>query len=183
MVVAHQSAIGVQSGWRSWQGTSAASSDAHMSQRGLSFRTSLLLETWKFQSLRELSHVHPYAPANTTAQRSDMKHCARYFFTTLLCQDKPSWLQHIDLAVFAPPVMGLGPTNELVFFHRASQTLLVTDTVIYIGSEPPDIIPVPALLSSAVSSCGVICVFERDMPTSIIMAVLNIAFPHCCASR
>ncbi|KAG5189708.1 hypothetical protein JKP88DRAFT_262068, partial [Tribonema minus] len=67
-----------------------------------------------------------------------------------LAQETPPWADDIDLALFSPPVMGLGPTNECVFFHKKSRTLLVTDTVIHIGVEPPDIIPVPALLASSV---------------------------------
>lgn len=40
-------------------------------------------------------------------------------------------------AVLATP-LGIGPYVEAAFFHRASRTLLVTDTVVSVPTEPPE---------------------------------------------
>lgn len=40
-------------------------------------------------------------------------------------------------AVLSTP-LGIGPYVEAAFFHRASKTLLVTDTVVCIPTEPPE---------------------------------------------
>ena len=44
---------------------------------------------------------------------------------------------------------GIGPYVECVFFHKATKTLLVTDLVVYVPSQPLDIIPVENLLDLA----------------------------------
>jgi hypothetical protein len=38
-------------------------------------------------------------------------------------------------ALFSPPVIGIGPANEVVFFHKASATLILTDLVVYINGK------------------------------------------------
>ena len=42
------------------------------------------------------------------------------------------WYDEIEQALFRPPCIGIGPANEVAFFHKASATLLVTDLVVYI---------------------------------------------------
>ncbi len=53
-----------------------------------------------------------------------------------------------DYAILGPIQLGLGPFVEVVFYHRRSRTLLVTDAVIAIPDEPPAIVqldPYPLL--------------------------------------
>jgi hypothetical protein len=45
-----------------------------------------------------------------------------------------------DYALLGPISLGLGPFAEVAFFHRASQTLLVTDAVVSVPEEPPPIV-------------------------------------------
>ncbi len=44
-----------------------------------------------------------------------------------------------DYAILEPVELGPGRFSEVAFFHRRSQTLLITDTVISIPDEPPEI--------------------------------------------
>jgi hypothetical protein len=39
--------------------------------------------------------------------------------------------------------------SEVAFFHAASRTLLVTDAVVYVSQDPPEIIPRKSLLELA----------------------------------
>lgn len=39
--------------------------------------------------------------------------------------------------------------SEVAFFHAASKTLLVTDAVVYVPEDPPEIIPRKSLLEIA----------------------------------
>lgn len=53
-----------------------------------------------------------------------------------------------DYDLLGPIFLGLGTFAEVAFFHRASQTLLLTDTLISVPQEPPDIVqcdPYPLL--------------------------------------
>lgn len=53
-----------------------------------------------------------------------------------------------DYAILGPIQLGLGPFEEVAFFHRRSRSLLVTDSVISIPQEPPEIVlqdPYPLL--------------------------------------
>jgi len=53
-----------------------------------------------------------------------------------------------DYQILGPIKLGLGVFEEVVLFHRRSQTLLVTDTVLTIPETPPDIVqltPYPML--------------------------------------
>jgi hypothetical protein len=65
------------------------------------------------------------------------------------------WSNKIEYTLFTPTSLGLGPTNEAVFYHKLSKTLLVTDTVISVSAVPPDIIPASTLLASSVSTAHV----------------------------
>ncbi|CAM9600890.1 unnamed protein product [Chrysoparadoxa australica] len=59
---------------------------------------------------------------------------------TLFEGELPPWSSEIESKLFCPPVLGIGPTNEANFYHKGSKTLLVTDTVIYVPKEPPDVV-------------------------------------------
>ncbi|MGD1858308.1 MAG: DUF4336 domain-containing protein [Leptolyngbyaceae cyanobacterium] len=45
-----------------------------------------------------------------------------------------------DYRVLGPIDLGIGPFSEVALFHRASKTLLVTDSVVSIPAEPPPIV-------------------------------------------
>ncbi|MEM7797014.1 MAG: DUF4336 domain-containing protein [Cyanobacteria bacterium P01_C01_bin.118] len=45
-----------------------------------------------------------------------------------------------DYRVLGPVGLGIGPFSEVALFHRASKTLLVTDSVVSIPAEPPAIV-------------------------------------------
>lgn len=47
-----------------------------------------------------------------------------------------------DYAILGPIGLGVGPFEEVVFFHRRSGTLLVTDVVLSVPSVPPEILQV-----------------------------------------
>ena len=60
------------------------------------------------------------------------------------------WANEIEHMVFEPPCIGIGPANEVVFLHKASRTLLVTDLVVYIdGDSPSPVVEVPDLLKAS----------------------------------
>ena len=48
------------------------------------------------------------------------------------------WSEEIEQKVFQSSV-GIGPYIEAVFFHKATRTLLVTDAVISVPSNPPEV--------------------------------------------
>ncbi|MDJ0844566.1 DUF4336 domain-containing protein [Crocosphaera sp.] len=53
-----------------------------------------------------------------------------------------------DYAILGPLDLGLGPFEEVAFYHKRSHTLLLTDSIISIPSTPPEIIqldPYPLL--------------------------------------
>ena len=60
------------------------------------------------------------------------------------------WADELEHALLELP-LGLGPFVEVVFFHKASKTLLVTDLVISVPEEPPQVCaadPLPLLVRS-----------------------------------
>ncbi|KAG2424024.1 hypothetical protein HXX76_014848 [Chlamydomonas incerta] len=62
------------------------------------------------------------------------------------------WADEIGQKVFVPPSIGVNETvrfTEVAFFHKRTRTLLVTDAVVYVPEDPPEVIPVPALLDIA----------------------------------
>lgn len=64
-----------------------------------------------------------------------------------------------DYAILGPLDLGLGKFGEVVFFHRRSRSLLVTDTVLSVSATPPDVVqldPYPLLFHA------------RDEPTDAI---------------
>jgi hypothetical protein len=53
-----------------------------------------------------------------------------------------------DYAILGPIALGLGPFEEVALFHRRSQTLLLTDTLVSVPETPPEIVqldPYPLL--------------------------------------
>lgn len=53
-----------------------------------------------------------------------------------------------DYAILGPISLGLGPFGEVAFYHRASHSLLLTDTIVSIPATPPEIVelePYPLL--------------------------------------
>lgn len=58
------------------------------------------------------------------------------------------FLNEFDIAILGPLNLGLGQFGEVALFHRRSQTLLLTDTIISIPEDPPKILqldPYPLL--------------------------------------
>jgi hypothetical protein len=64
-----------------------------------------------------------------------------------------------DYAILGPIHLGPGTFAEVAFFHRRSQTLLVTDTVVSVPVMPPEILqldPYPLLFHAKDSACDTI---------------------------
>jgi hypothetical protein len=62
----------------------------------------------------------------------------------------PPWADEIDCKVLRPPQLSLSRDvifSEAAFFHRATRTLMVTDAVVYVPRDPPEVIPKWALLA------------------------------------
>ena len=49
-----------------------------------------------------------------------------------------------DYRILGPLDLGLGKFTEVAFYHRRSRTLLVTDTIVSIPDEPPEIVQLDA---------------------------------------
>jgi Domain of unknown function (DUF4336) len=63
------------------------------------------------------------------------------------CRETP-FAGEFDYALLGPVHLGLGRFEEVAFFHRPSQTLLLTDTIVSVPATPPDIVqldPYPLL--------------------------------------
>jgi hypothetical protein len=61
---------------------------------------------------------------------------------------KVPFADEFDYAILGPIHLGLGPFEEVALFHRASQTLLLTDTLVSVPEHPPEIValePYPLL--------------------------------------
>jgi hypothetical protein len=54
-------------------------------------------------------------------------------------QDAP-FADEFDYDILGPISLGIGPFEEVVFFHTRSQTLLVTDSILSVPETPPDVI-------------------------------------------
>ncbi|MDB9314800.1 DUF4336 domain-containing protein [Spirulina sp. CS-785/01] len=70
--------------------------------------------------------------------------------THILSPDTPNvpYGDQFEYAILGPVKLGLGPFEEVALFHKPSQSLLVTDTVVSIPATPPDILqldPYPLL--------------------------------------
>ncbi|CAI5497103.1 unnamed protein product, partial [Closterium sp. Naga37s-1] len=90
------------------------------------------------------------------------------FGGTVLAEDGPKpdeWPEEIDYKIFASPEVGIGPYVEIAFFHRPSRTLLLTDAVIVVPREPPQVVRPDALLDAARSGLAVrVLSAGRDVP-------------------
>ncbi|MEM6447045.1 MAG: DUF4336 domain-containing protein [Cyanobacteria bacterium P01_D01_bin.123] len=62
--------------------------------------------------------------------------------TQVLPEDSSStpFFDDFDYAILGPISLGLGPFVEVAFFHKRSRTLLLTDTIVSIPDEPPEIV-------------------------------------------
>lgn len=61
---------------------------------------------------------------------------------------KVPFADEFDYAILGPIQLGLGPFEEVALFHRRSQTLLLTDTLVSVPETPPEIVqldPYPLL--------------------------------------
>ena len=61
---------------------------------------------------------------------------------------KVPFADEFDYAILGPIALGLGPFEEVALFHRRSQTLLLTDTLVSVPETPPEIVqldPYPLL--------------------------------------
>ncbi len=70
--------------------------------------------------------------------------------TSLLPEDssRTPFANQFDYAILGPIDLGLGKFAEVAFFHKRSHTLLVTDSVVSVPEEPPEIVqldPYPLL--------------------------------------
>jgi Domain of unknown function (DUF4336) len=70
--------------------------------------------------------------------------------TQILGSDSSSvpFADEFDYAILGPIHLGLGPFEEVALFHRSSQTLLLTDTLVSVPETPPEIVqldPYPLL--------------------------------------
>ncbi len=69
--------------------------------------------------------------------------------TQILTDDQSApFADEFDWATLGPIKLGLGPFVELVLFHRATRTLLLTDSLVSVPSEPPPVLeldPYPLL--------------------------------------
>jgi hypothetical protein len=60
------------------------------------------------------------------------------------------WAKEIEQLLLQPPCIGIGPANEVVFFHRPTKTLLVTDLIVFIdGQSPSPVVDIPDLLKAS----------------------------------
>lgn len=69
-----------------------------------------------------------------------------------------------DYAILGPIDLGLGPFEEVAFFHKRSRTLLVTDSIVSIPVNPPQILqfdPYPMLFHAKDNVFDVV----QDTPT------------------
>ncbi|KAK9846457.1 hypothetical protein WJX81_004293 [Elliptochloris bilobata] len=57
------------------------------------------------------------------------------------------WAGEIEQKIFSSAV-GIGPYQEVAFFHRRSRTLLVTDAVIFVPPAPPEVVRAETLMDA-----------------------------------
>ncbi|KAH7660715.1 hypothetical protein IHE45_15G011200 [Dioscorea alata] len=65
------------------------------------------------------------------------------------------WFDEIEQKVLSAPEVGIGPYVEVAFYHKPSQTLMVTDAVIFVPRQPPECISKESLLASAKNGLAV----------------------------
>ncbi|MEM7552911.1 MAG: DUF4336 domain-containing protein [Cyanobacteria bacterium P01_A01_bin.84] len=81
--------------------------------------------------------------------------------TKVLPQDSAQtpFVKEFDYAILGPIELGAGKFAEVTFLHKSSKTLLVTDSVVSIPEEPPDIVqldPYPLLFHAKDEATDVI---------------------------
>ncbi|XP_068655173.1 uncharacterized protein [Aristolochia californica] len=75
---------------------------------------------------------------------------------TLLDEDTSTpWADEIEQKILSSPEVGIGPYVEVAFYHKKSQTLLITDAVIFVPRQPPECISKESLLASAKNGLAV----------------------------
>lgn len=87
--------------------------------------------------------------------------------TQILPKDstKTPFTDEFDYAILGPLDLGLGRFSEVSLYHKRSRTLLVTDSVVSLPTEPPEIVQLdlyPLLFHARDSSLDFIC----DTPTN-----------------
>ncbi|MEC4815784.1 MAG: DUF4336 domain-containing protein [Scytonema sp. PMC 1069.18] len=81
--------------------------------------------------------------------------------TQILSEDSSQtpFVNEFDYAILGPIELGPGRFEEVAFFHRRSQTLLVTDSVVSVPEEPPAIVqldPYPLLFHAKDSASDIV---------------------------
>jgi hypothetical protein len=65
---------------------------------------------------------------------------------TLLDEDQTTpWSEEIEQKLLLPPPVGVSSAvrlTEMAFYHKASRSLMVTDSVVFVPDDPPEVIPV-----------------------------------------
>jgi hypothetical protein len=56
--------------------------------------------------------------------------------------EEAPFFDEFDYAILGPISLGVGPFEEVVFFHRRSGTLLVTDSILSVPATPPEVLQV-----------------------------------------
>ncbi|GBG66461.1 hypothetical protein CBR_g61504 [Chara braunii] len=65
------------------------------------------------------------------------------------------WADEIEQKILELPGLGIGPFVEVAFFHKPSRTLLLTDGVIKVPEQPPEVVDSDKLLASAANGIAV----------------------------
>lgn len=71
--------------------------------------------------------------------------------TVLTSEAALPFADQLDMAILGPIRLGLGPFVEVAVYHRASRTVLLTDTIVSVPLTPPDVLqldPYPLLFHS-----------------------------------
>jgi Domain of unknown function (DUF4336) len=81
--------------------------------------------------------------------------------TQILPEDSSQtpFANEFDYAILGPIELGPGRFEEVAFFHKRSQTLLVTDSVVSVPEDPPAIVqldPYPLLFHARDNACDII---------------------------
>lgn len=72
---------------------------------------------------------------------------------------KAPFFEEFDYEILGPIALGLGRFEEVAFFHRRSRTLLVTDSVVSVPENPPEIVqldPYPLLFHARDNTVDVV---------------------------
>ncbi|EIE23551.1 hypothetical protein COCSUDRAFT_28911 [Coccomyxa subellipsoidea C-169] len=72
-------------------------------------------------------------------------------------------LEHVSLS----ESIGIAPYSETAFFHKASRTLLVTDAVVYVSEDPPEVINRAKLQRAGKDNLFVRLLYGKDAPRNL----------------